>query len=101
MSITITDKAATKVHDYLKQVEDQSLNLRVFVKAGGGAGYQFGLKLDKTKGEDLIQEIKGAKKDADTKTERESQHSSSRCCKDQRRFPDPPQTSGWSDNRLP
>src|SRR3989442_15974254 len=68
MSITITDKAATKVHDYLKQVEDQSLNLRVFVKAGGGAGYQFGLKLDKTNGEDLIQEMKGVKKIADQKS---------------------------------
>jgi Fe-S cluster assembly iron-binding protein IscA len=35
MSITITDKAAVKVHDYLKQVSDPALNLRVFVKAGG------------------------------------------------------------------
>src|SRR3989442_12711229 len=65
MSITITDKAATKVHDYLKQVEDQSLNLRVFVKAGGGAGLQFGLKLDKTKREELIQKMKSAKIVAD------------------------------------
>ena len=68
MSISITDKAATKVHDYLKQVEDQSLNLRVFVKAGGCAGYQFGLKLDKTNGEDLIQEMKGVKIVADQKS---------------------------------
>src|SRR6266487_3532469 len=48
MAISITDKAATKVQDYLKQVNDQNLALRVFVKAGGCAGYQFGLKLDKT-----------------------------------------------------
>jgi iron-sulfur cluster assembly protein len=35
MAISITDKAATKVQDYLKQVNDQNLALRIFVKAGG------------------------------------------------------------------
>src|SRR5437016_14280816 len=55
MAISITDKAATKVQDYLKQVNDQNLALRGFVKAGGCAGYQFGLKLDKTGAADVIE----------------------------------------------
>src|SRR5213595_3619343 len=55
MAISITDKAATKVQDYLKQVSDQSLALRVFVKAGGCAGYQFGLNIvADTKSADLL-----------------------------------------------
>src|SRR5436189_5730351 len=59
MAISITDKAATKVQDYLKQVNDQNLALRVFVKAGGCAGYQFGLKLDKTGAADVIEHRNG------------------------------------------
>src|SRR2546430_16991084 len=59
MAISITDKAATKVQDYLKQVNDQNLALRVFVKAGGCARYQFGLTLDKTGAADVIEHRNG------------------------------------------
>src|SRR5438093_6253073 len=68
MAISITDKAATKVQDYLKQVNDQNLALRVFVKAGGCAGYQFGLKLDKTGGADVIEHRNGVNIVADPKS---------------------------------
>ena len=68
MSITITEKAAVKVHDYLKQVNDPSLSLRVFVKAGGCAGYQFGLKLDKTSENDLVEHKNGVNIVADPKS---------------------------------
>src|SRR5260370_2011338 len=68
MAISITDKAATKVQDYLKQVNDQNLALRVFVKAGGCAGYQFGLKHDKTGGADVIEHRNGVNIVTDPKT---------------------------------
>ena len=68
MAISITDKAAVKVQDYLKSVSDQTLNLRVFVKAGGCAGYQFGLKLDKSAENDLVEHKNGVTIIADPKS---------------------------------
>jgi iron-sulfur cluster assembly protein len=68
MSITITEKAALKVQDYLKQVSDQTLALRVFVKAGGCAGYQFGLKLDKESPTDVVEHRNGVNIVADAKS---------------------------------
>ncbi|HYY90493.1 MAG TPA: iron-sulfur cluster assembly accessory protein, partial [Candidatus Dormibacteraeota bacterium] len=68
MSITITEKAALKVQDYLKQVDDQNMALRVFVKAGGCAGYQFGLKLDKTGPTDITEHRNGVNIVADPKS---------------------------------
>src|SRR6266567_937610 len=68
MAISITEKAAVKVQDYLKQVSDQSLALRIFVKAGGCAGYQFGLKLDKTSDSDVIEHKNGVNIVADPKS---------------------------------
>jgi len=68
MSITITEKAALKVQDYLKQVSDQSMALRVFVKAGGCAGYQFGLKLDKEAPTDVVEHRNGVNIVADAKS---------------------------------
>ena len=68
MAISITDKAAVKVQDYLKQVNDQALGLRVFVKAGGCAGYQFGLKLDKLGETDIVEHKNGITIVADPKS---------------------------------
>ncbi len=68
MAISITDKAAVKVQDYLKQVNDQAMGLRVFVKAGGCAGYQFGLKLDKSAETDVIEHKNGVTIVADPKS---------------------------------
>src|SRR5205807_9060178 len=68
MAISITEKAAVKVQDYLKQVSDPSLALRIFVKAGGCAGYQFGLKLDKTGDSDIVEHKNGDNIVADPKS---------------------------------
>lgn len=68
MSISITEKAAGKVQDYLKQVNDPNLSLRVFVKAGGCAGYQFGLKLDKQAETDVVEHKNGVNIVADPKS---------------------------------
>ena len=68
MAISITEKAAGKVHDYLKQASDESLALRVFVKAGGCAGYQFGLKLDKSQPSDIVEHRNGVNIVADQKS---------------------------------
>ena len=68
MSITITEKAALKVQDYLKQVSDSNMALRVFVKAGGCAGYQFGLKLDKEAPTDVVEHRNGVNIVADAKS---------------------------------
>jgi iron-sulfur cluster assembly protein len=68
MSITITEKAALKVQDYLKQVTEQNMALRVFVKAGGCAGYQFGLKLDKETPTDVVEHRNGVNIVADAKS---------------------------------
>ncbi len=68
MAISITDKAAVKVQDYLRQVTDPSLSLRVFVKAGGCAGYQFGLKLDKSGENDIVEHKNGISIVADPKS---------------------------------
>src|SRR5260370_38246988 len=83
MAISITDKAATKVQDYLKQVNDQNLALRVFVKAGGCAGYQFGLKLDKTGSAHVIEHrnrsnIVAHPKSADPRGDAQSDHAETR-----------------------
>jgi len=68
MAISITDKAAVKVQDYLKSVSDPALSLRVFVKAGGCAGYQFGLKLDKSGENDIVEHRNGVTIVADQKS---------------------------------
>ena len=68
MAISITDKAAVKVQDYLKSVTDPALSLRVFVKAGGCAGYQFGLKLDKSGENDIVEHRNGVTIVADQKS---------------------------------
>ena len=68
MSITITEKAALKVQDYLKHVTEQNMALRVFVKAGGCAGYQFGLKLDKETPADVVEHRNGVNIVADAKS---------------------------------
>ena len=68
MAISITEKAAGKVQDYLKQVNDSSLSMRVFVKAGGCAGYQFGLKLDKQATNDIVEHSNGVSIIADPKS---------------------------------
>ncbi len=44
--ITMTPVAADKVRDLLKQENDPSLGLRIFVAGGGCSGLQYGMTLD-------------------------------------------------------
>jgi iron-sulfur cluster assembly protein len=44
--ITMTPVAAEKVRDLLKQENDPSLGLRIFVAGGGCSGLQYGMTLD-------------------------------------------------------
>jgi iron-sulfur cluster assembly protein len=44
--ISMTQTAADKVHELLKQENDPGLGLRVFVAGGGCSGLQYGMTLD-------------------------------------------------------
>jgi len=44
--ITMTSAAADKVRELLKQENDESLGLRIFVAGGGCSGLQYGMTLD-------------------------------------------------------
>ncbi|TKS61064.1 MAG: iron-sulfur cluster insertion protein ErpA [Nitrospira sp.] len=49
--ITITMKAEEKIRE-LMQEEKETIGLRVYVKGGGCHGYQYGMSLESTTGED-------------------------------------------------
>jgi len=60
MSITLTDKAISKIKEFYQQ--DQSLAgkpLRVFVESGGCSGYSYGFKFDDPQEVDAKQEFEG------------------------------------------
>src|SRR5437764_9970979 len=44
--LSITPTASDKVHELLKQENDPSLGLRIFVAGGGCSGLQYGMTLD-------------------------------------------------------
>jgi iron-sulfur cluster insertion protein len=50
--ITITDSAVAKIQDILKEENNPSIKLRVFVQGGGCSGMQYGFTLDETVNED-------------------------------------------------
>ncbi len=56
-TITMTATAADKVRDLLKQEDDPSLGLRIFVAGGGCSGLQYGMTLDEEQeGDTTIQQ---------------------------------------------
>ena len=58
--LTLTDKAAKKLKELLKQEKKQAL--RISVLPGGCSGYQYGMELDdKTTEEDIVISEKGVK----------------------------------------
>jgi iron-sulfur cluster assembly protein len=63
MMITITDKGAEKVHEFLASQEaDVSMaGLRVGVRGGGCSGFQYQLAFDEQRGEDVVFESHGLK----------------------------------------
>ena len=61
--ITITDKGAEKVHEFLssQNADVQTAGLRVGVKGGGCSGFQYNLAFDEVRDGDAIFEDHGLK----------------------------------------
>ena len=49
--ITITEAAAAKIRDYLKQEGKPNAAFRLYVEGGGCSGYQYGMGLDENERE--------------------------------------------------
>jgi iron-sulfur cluster insertion protein len=52
--IKLTDSAKNKITEILKEENDESLSLRVFVQGGGCSGFQYGFSIDNEQNEDDI-----------------------------------------------
>src|SRR5437660_12893241 len=52
--LSITPTASDKVHELLKQENDPSLGLRIFVAGGGCSGLQYGMTLDEEQEGDTV-----------------------------------------------
>lgn len=60
--VTLTEKAASKVKEFMAQEDKESFGLRVLVVPGGCAGYQYSLDFEeKAKENDFVQEQHGVK----------------------------------------
>ena len=59
--ITMTPTAAEKVRELLKQENDPSLALRIFVAGGGCSGLQYGMTLDEEQDGDTVIALEGVK----------------------------------------
>ncbi len=57
--VTMTQKAKSKVLEYLKDEENKGKALRVYVEGGGCAGFQYGLAFDDKRETDTVVEIDG------------------------------------------
>ena len=55
--ITMTNAAAEKVRELLKQENDPTLGLRIFVASGGCSGLQYGMTLDEEQEDDAVVSI--------------------------------------------
>jgi iron-sulfur cluster assembly protein len=60
-TITVTAAAATKICELLKQENDESLGLRIFVAGGGCSGLQYGMTLDEEQEGDTVVAMEGFK----------------------------------------
>jgi iron-sulfur cluster assembly accessory protein len=59
-AVTLTDKAAEKIHDLLGSAGDaEAQALRVAVRGGGCSGFQYALALDQRKDDDHVFEHQG------------------------------------------
>ena len=52
--IKITESAKNKISEILKEEDDESLKLRVFVQGGGCSGFQYGFSIDDEQNDDDI-----------------------------------------------
>src|SRR6266702_1211967 len=57
--LSITPSASEKVRELLKQEDDPSLGLRIFVAGGGCSGLQYGMTLDEEQEGDTSIQIEG------------------------------------------
>jgi iron-sulfur cluster assembly protein len=66
--ITITDKGAEKVHEFLASqgADTSSAGLRVGVRGGGCSGFQYNLAFDEQRDDDTVFESHGLKVLVDT-----------------------------------
>ena len=61
-AIIFSDAAANKVGALLQDEDNNSMNLRVYVTGGGGAGFQYGFSFDESRDEsDTMVEKNGIK----------------------------------------
>jgi iron-sulfur cluster assembly accessory protein len=60
-TVTMTTAAAEKIRDLLKQENDESLGLRIFVAGGGCSGLQYGMTLDEEQDGDTVVATEGFK----------------------------------------
>ncbi len=51
-AMNITESAAARVHNLIKQKSDPNLKLRVYIQGGGCSGFQYGFQFDKEQNED-------------------------------------------------
>jgi len=58
-TITVTTAAATKISELLKQENDESLGLRIFVAGGCCSGLQYGMTLDEEQEGDTVVAMEG------------------------------------------
>lgn len=50
--LTLTDRAAAKIHGLVEEEDNDKLKLRVFVTGGGCSGFQYGFSFDEAVNED-------------------------------------------------
>ncbi len=51
-AMNITESAAARVQNLIKQKSDPNLKLRVYIQGGGCSGFQYGFQFDKEQNED-------------------------------------------------
>lgn len=51
-TITLTDRAVTKVRELISEEENHDLKLRVFITGGGCSGFQYGFSFDEDTADD-------------------------------------------------
>lgn len=59
--VTLTELAASKIHELMEDRGETSLALRVYVQGGGCSGLSYGMGLDNTRDDDNVFESSGVK----------------------------------------
>jgi iron-sulfur cluster insertion protein len=61
-TILLTDNAARKIRDLMRQEGNEGLMLRVYIQGGGCSGFEYGFSFETTSGEDdTVTENSGVK----------------------------------------